>query len=298
MRILVTGANGQVGWELRRRGVQAGLDVLAMDRTQLDITDSRAVVKQVARSGATLVVNAAAYTDVDRAESEPQLAYAVNRDGPAHLASACAEAGVPLIHISTDYVFDGRKKDPNLETDPVSPLSIYGDSKAAGEAEVRARLREHLIIRTAWVYGIHGHNFVKSMLRLGRERRTLRVVADQYGCPTYAADLAGTILLIASSRLARRRVVWGTYHYCGEGLTTWHGFAQEIFALAGRYTALTVQHVEPISTAEYPTSATRPAHSALDCSMLKKNFNIALHPWPQALSRMITEIFSVKKENY
>ena len=167
MKILVTGANGQLGWELSRGGTRKGFDILALDRATLDITDQSAVNREVSGSGASVVVNAAAYTAVDQAESEPELAYAVNRDGPAYLASACAEAGVPLFHISTDYVFDGRKKSPYVETDAVSPLGVYGKSKAEGEVEVRSLLRQHIIVRTSWVYGVHGNNFVKTMLRLG-----------------------------------------------------------------------------------------------------------------------------------
>jgi dTDP-4-dehydrorhamnose reductase len=158
MRILLTGANGQVGWELSNRGGQRGFEVLALDRTDLDITDPVSVSEEVDRSGVSLVVNAAGYTAVDEAESKPELAFAANRDGPAYLASACGKAGIPLVHISTDYVFDGQKKGAYLETDPVSPLSIYGKSKAAGEVAVRRQLREHFILRTGWVYGVHGHN--------------------------------------------------------------------------------------------------------------------------------------------
>jgi dTDP-4-dehydrorhamnose reductase len=294
MRILLTGANGQVGWELSNRGGQRGFEVLALDRSDLDITDSISVHKQVNRSGASLVVNAAGYTAVDEAELEPELAFAVNRDGPAYLASACEKAGIPLVHISTDYVFDGQKQGAYLETDPVSPLGVYGKSKAAGEAEVREHLREHLILRTGWVYGIHGHNFVKTMLRLGRERAVVQVVADQYGCPTHAADLAETILRIAAQFLHDGQVRWGTYHYCGKGVTTWHGFAEEIFRLASEYESLKVKRVEPISTAEYPTAAQRPASSILDCSVLESTFNIHPQPWAKSLAHMLDLLFSAE----
>ncbi len=294
MRILLTGANGQVGWELSNRGGQRGLEILALDRADLDITDPVSVSEEVNRSGVSLVVNAAGYTAVDEAESEPELAFAVNRDGPAYLASACGKVGIPLVHISTDYVFDGQKKGAYLETDPVSPLSVYGKSKAAGEVAVREHLREHLILRTGWVYGVHGHNFVKTMLRLGREREVVQVVTDQYGCPTYAADLAETILRIAAQVLEGRQVHWGTYHYCGKGVTSWHGFAEEIFRLASQYTSLKVKRIEPISTAEYPTPAKRPANSVLDCSLVEKEFGIRSRPWSESLARMIKEMFSIK----
>ena len=297
MRILLTGANGQVGWELSNRGGQRGLEILALDRSDLDITDPDSVSKEVNRSGASLVVNGAGYTAVDQAESESKLAFAVNRDGPAYLALACDKAGIPLVHISTDYVFDGQKKTPYLETDPASPLSVYGKSKAAGEVEVREHLREHLILRSGWVYGIHGHNFVKTMLRLGREREVVQVVDDQYGCPTYAADLAETILKIAAQFLEGGQVPWGTYHYCGKGVTTWHGFAEEIFRLASEYESLKVKRLEPISTSEYPTAARRPLNSILDCSGLEKTFGIHPQPWAESLARMLEVLFSVENSN-
>jgi dTDP-4-dehydrorhamnose reductase len=297
MRILLTGANGQVGWELSNRGGQRGFEVLALDRADLDITDPVSVSEEVNRSGVALVVNAAGYTAVDQAESEPELAFAANRDGPAYLASACGKAGIPLVHISTDYVFDGQKKGAYLETDPVSPLSIYGKSKAAGEVAVRKHLREHFILRTGWIYGVHGHNFVKTMLRLGSEREKVQVVADQYGCPTYAADLAETILRIAAKLLDGRQVHWGTYHYCGKGVTSWHGFAEEIFRLAGDYASLKVKRVEPISTSEYPTPAKRPSNSVLGCSLIENTFNIRPKPWRESLAQMLNILFPTKKPN-
>jgi dTDP-4-dehydrorhamnose reductase len=295
MRILLTGANGQVGRELSNRGGQRGFEVLALNRSDLDITDPVSVGREVNRSGVSLVVNAAGYTAVDDAESEPELAFAANRDGPAYLASACGKAGIPLVHISTDYVFDGQKQGAYLETDPVSPLSVYGKSKAAGEVEVRECLREHFILRTGWVYGVHGHNFVKTMMRLGREREVIQVVDDQYGCPTYAADLAETILRIAAKLLEGRQVHWGTYHYCGKGVTTWHGFAEEIFRLASEYESLQVKRVEPVSTSEYPTAAKRPTSSILDCSVLESTFNINPQPWAESLVHMLEVLFSIEK---
>jgi dTDP-4-dehydrorhamnose reductase len=297
MKILVTGANGQVGWELSRRGAKKGFAILALDRATLDITDQSAVEREVRGSGASVVVNAAAYTAVDQAESEAELAFAVNRDGPSYLASACAEAGILLIHISTDFVFDGEKQGPYLETDQISPLSVYGKSKGAGEVAVRERLGEHIILRTSWVYGVQGSNFVKTMLRLGRERDVIRVVADQYGCPTYAADLADTILKIAAQIQDNRRITWGTYHYCGKGVASWHGLAQETLSLAKQYTSLKVKTIEAIGTADYPTPAKRPLNSVLDCSLIEKTFDIHQKPWRESLARMIKRMFSVEKSN-
>jgi dTDP-4-dehydrorhamnose reductase len=287
MRVLVIGANGQLGWELCRRGGEQGFDIVALDLPEFDITDLSGVKKGLNKAGASLVINAAAYTAVDQAESEPELAFAVNRDGPAYVASSCAEVGIPLIHISTDYVFDGTKKGPYSETDPVSPLGLYGKSKAAGETEVREHLPEHIILRTAWLYGARGNNFVKTMLRLGKDKEVLRVVADQYGCPTYAADLAEAIWSIAAQIDEGFDVMWGTYHYCGRGVTTWHGFAEKIFDLAKQHDTFMVRKVVPVTTAEYPTAAKRPKNSVLNCSLITKHFGISPRSWRTSLSHMI-----------
>ena len=290
MRVLVLGAKGQLGWELCRRGDEQGFDILAFDLPELDITDPTAVKRVVTQSGASVVINAAAYTAVDQAESEPELAFAVNRDGPIYIASTCAEAGIPLIHVSTDYVFDGCKKGPYFETDPACPLGVYGKSKAAGEMKIREHLQEHIILRTAWLYGVHGNNFVKTMVRLGREKRSLRVVDDQYGCPTFAADLAEAILAVSAQIGGGRDIIWGMYHYCGKGVTTWHGFAERIFELARKHVPLELERIEPISTVEYPTPAKRPANSVLGCLKITKHFNITPRPWQESLADMIASI--------
>ena len=291
MKLLVIGANGQLGWELCRRGEKQGFDIVPLDLPGFDITDPSAVRKVINNSGISLVINAAAYTAVDKAESDPELAFAVNRDGSGYLASSCAEVGIPLIHISTDYVFDGSNKGPYFETDPIFPLGVYGRSKAAGETEVRDHLEKHIILRTSWLYGVHGHNFVKTILRLGEEREVVRVVDDQYGCPTYAADLAGAILTIAVQLAEGSNIAWGTYHYCGKGATTWYRFAEKIFDLARQYDSLLVKKVVPISTAEYPTAAKRPANSVLDCSLINKVFGISLQHWEEGLHSMINRYY-------
>ena len=295
MKVLVIGANGQLGWELCRRGEKQGFDIVALDLPDFDITEPSTVKKAVSQTGVSLVINASAYTAVDKAESESELAFAVNRDGPAYIASSCAEIGIPLIHISTDYVFNGNKKGPYLETEPISPLGVYGKSKAAGETEVRNHLKEHIILRTAWLYGIHGNNFVKTMLRLGKEKEMVRVVADQYGCPTYAADLADAILAIAMQISEQRAITWGTYHYCGKGMTTWHGFAQAIFDLAKQYDSLMVKKIVPITTAEYPTPVKRPANSVMDCSLLIKIFGISPRTWQESLADMLNRYYQQDK---
>ncbi len=295
MKLLVIGENGQLGWEVCRKGKNQGIDISGLDLPDFDITDPSAVKKAVSQTGVSLVINASAYTAVDKAESEPELAFAVNRDGPAYLAASCGEIGIPLIHISTDYVFDGSKKGPYLETEPVSPLGIYGKSKAAGETEIRDNLKEHIIIRTAWLYGLHGNNFVKTMLRLREEKDIFRVVADQYGCPTYAADLADAILTIAMQVSEQCDVIWGTYHYCGKGVTSWHGFAQEIFDLANQFDTLRIKKVVPITTSEYPTPAKRPANSGMDCSLITKNFGISLRPWQESLADMLNRYYQQRE---
>ena len=289
MKVIVIGANGQLGWEVCRRGAKQGFDIVPLDIPEFDITESSAVKKAVSRSGISVVINASAYTAVDKAESEPELTFAVNRDGPAYLASFCAKIGIPLIHVSTDYVFDGNKQGPYLETDPPSPLGVYGKSKAAGETEVRGLLQEHIILRTAWLYGIHGNNFVKTMLRLGKEKEVVRVVADQYGCPTYAADLADAIVKIASQVAEKQDIIWGTYHYCGKGVTTWHGFAEAIFDLARERCSLVVKEVVPITTEEYPTPAKRPVYSVLDYSLCAKHFAVHPRAWQESLADMINQ---------
>jgi dTDP-4-dehydrorhamnose reductase len=291
MKIVVIGVNGQLGWELNRQGKQQGFDVVPADLPDFDITDPPAVENLVTQTSADVIINAAAYTAVDRAESDPQLAFAINRDGPAHLAAACAALGVALIHVSTDYVFDGTQKEPYVESDPISPLGVYGQSKAAGEEAVRKILPAHIMIRTAWLYGVHGNNFVKTMLRLGHEKEIIRVVSDQVGCPTNAADLAQAILLIAARIAAGREIKWGTYHYCGDSATSWHGFAETIFSLARRQATLLVKKVEPIATAEFPTPVKRPANSVLNCDLIKNHFGVHTRPWKESLAETIKQLF-------
>ena len=293
MRILITGSKGQLGWELERRGWRHGLETIAYDIDELDITDREAVEETIYQGGLSLVVNAAAYTAVDQAELEAEIAFSVNQKGPHNLALACSKAGIPLVHISTDYVFDGSKKRSYLEIDPVAPLGVYGNSKAQGEAEVRNLITEHIILRTSWVYGIHGQNFVKTMLRLGSEKETLQVVDDQYGCPTFAADLAEAILSIAARIRKGSEIPWGTYHYCGKGKTSWCGFAKAIFDIARQGDSFFVKRVEPINTADYPTRAKRPANSVLSCTLIGRQFGIYPRPWQEGLTKMIHSIQSI-----
>jgi dTDP-4-dehydrorhamnose reductase len=288
-RILVTGANGQLGSELLRRASRFDVTAEGLTSDQLDIADGRAVRQAVLQSDAAVIVNAAAYTAVDKAESEQARAFAVNRDGTANLAAACAEADIPFIHVSTDYVFDGSKDTPYTEEDPVHPMSVYGASKEAGERVLRDTWPRHVILRTAWVYSVFGNNFVKTMLRLARERDGLKVVADQRGCPTAAGDIAETILKIVQHIAGEGEIPWGTYHYCGAGSTTWHGFAEAVMALAAPVLGRVVP-VVPITTADYPTPAKRPANSVLDCSKIREKLGIESRPWHDSLQGVVTEL--------
>jgi len=290
--LIVVGAKGQVGWELCRIGGQKGMDILPLDLPEFDLTDPDAVSDAISGKGASLVINAAAYTAVDQAESNPDPAFAVNRDGPALLATSCADEGIPLIHISTDYVYDGTKEGAYKENDPVSPLGIYGKSKAAGDRAVEQTLDAHLILRTSWVCGTNGNNFVKTMLRLGREKETLGVVSDQFGCPTFAEDIADTILILAAQILHDGKRAWGTYHYSGKGQITWFDFAEEIFKIAREHIRLKVKTIKPIPTTEYPTPARRPANSTLDCTRITDTFGICPKPWKEGLRQLLERLLT------
>ena len=292
MNVVITGANGQLGRELVRQAKSADVEVHPFDRQQLDITDENRIKQVLAGLSPAVVINAAAYTQVDRAEDEPDRAYASNTDGPAYLARYCAAYRHALIHISTDYVFDGTTDRPYRESDPIIPLGIYGHSKAKGEAAVRSALPQHIIVRTSWLYSVYGHNFVKTILKLAATQKTLKVVADQAGSPTSAADLAAAALIIARKISTAENWAWGTYHYCAAGITTWHGLAEKIIELAAPYTALQARQVEAISTAEWPTRARRPPYSVLDCNRLKLQFGIDTQPWQQGLQDTIERIFS------
>ena len=261
--------------------------LIPLSRDQLDITVPEQVENAFAAHHPDIVINAAAYTQVDRAELEPELAFAINRDGAANLATACKSANIPLLHVSTDYVYDGSKQGAWVETDPVAPLGVYGESKAAGEAAVREALEAHLILRTSWVFSASGNNFVKTMLRLGRERHELSIVADQHGCPTSARNIAAVLLEIAERHLRREGVEWGTYHYCNAPATTWFGFAREIFRLAPGFEGL---EINPIETRDYPTPASRPVNSVLDCTRLRQKFGVPQPNWRRELEWVLDSL--------
>ena len=290
--ILVTGGSGQLATALEATARERGLPVRRVGRPEFDFDRAATIDAAFAAAAPALVVNAAAYTAVDAAEGDPEGAMRANRDGPARLAELCAAAGIPLIHVSTDYVFDGTKGAPYVETDTPAPTGVYGASKLAGEQAVLAACPHSVVLRTSWVYAPAGKNFLRTMLNAGAKNPRLRVVADQRGSPTAAADLADAILLIAH-RLGQGAPAdgFGLFHACGGGWTTWHGFAEAIFEEAARHGA-PVPAVEPIATAEWPTPARRPADSRLDCGKLARVFGIRLPPWRDSLARTIDAIFS------
>ncbi len=287
-RLLVTGAQGQLGQELLRRGVAQGGAVTGLTRAELDISDAPAVEKVLAEAGADIVVNAAAYTAVDLAETEPERAFAINADGPRHLARACARLGLPLVHVSTDYVFDGASGNGYRENDPVAPLNVYGASKEAGERAVREELPAHVILRTSWVYSSHGRNFVLTMRQLAAKQNELKVVADQYGSPTSAADLADAILTIVG-RIRAGADGWGTFHFAGHGVTSWHGLATAVMELC-LPPDQPAPRVLPIATADFPRPARRPMNSVLDCTRIGSVHGIVPRPWREALADVGREL--------
>jgi dTDP-4-dehydrorhamnose reductase len=277
--ILVFGGNGQLGQELSRAAAARAIPLRGLAHAEADIADAEAVATSLQRWKPDLVVNGAAYTKVDLAESHIDDARRANEVGPATLAAACADAGIPLVHVSTDYVFDGTKDGAYVESDPVCPLSVYGKTKAAGEDAVRRAHKHHVILRTAWVYSEFGHNFLKTVLRLAQTRDELRIVADQHGSPTSARAIAAAILHLAPL-LMRDQNLAGTYHFTAGGLTTWHGFASRIVAAAAPVTGRNPR-VIAIGTADYPTPARRPANSRLDYRLFEEKFGLSPRHWTE-----------------
>ena len=279
LKMLVTGTSGQLAQSLLEAGIGAGIDVIAIRRPQLDLAVPSSIRHAIPDVRPDIVVSAAAYTAVDKAESEPEIAASVNGVGAGCVAEVCEKLGIPIIHLSTDYVFDGRKTGAYVETDPTGPMSAYGRSKLAGEQAVQAACSRHVILRTAWVYSPFGNNFVKTMLRVAQSRPEISVVDDQVGCPTYAPHLAQAILHITGAVIRPgNETAWGVYHACGAGETTWCGFAREIFRVSGARGGPAAA-VKAITTAEYPTPAKRPGNSRLDCGKLERVFGIRQPSW-------------------
>ncbi|MCC4114175.1 dTDP-4-dehydrorhamnose reductase [Aromatoleum toluclasticum] len=295
MKLLVTGANGQVGWELARSLMPLG-EVVALDRRRCDLSRPETLAALVAELAPDVIVNAAAYTAVDKAESEESLATTINATAPGELARAAKAAGALLVHYSTDYVFDGTKSGPYTEDDPVAPVNAYGRSKLAGEVAIRESGCDHLILRTTWVFAARGGNFVRTMLRLGAEREQLRVVADQHGAPTWARNIAdATAHIVAQAQRERCEGAFasGIFNLASAGETSWHGFAEAIFATARTALperVLKVASVEPIPASAYPTPAARPASSRLSAERLAARFGIVMPHWQNALRRCLEDI--------
>lgn len=292
MRVLLTGASGQLGTELMRLSRGGRHRVIGIDQAELDLRHTEAIAAGIAARRPEAVVNAAAYTQVDRAETERDLAFAVNARAPREIARACRDLGIPLIHISTDYVFDGEKRSPYREEDPLRPINVYGRSKADGEEAVRAMLAPHIILRTAWLYSAVGANFLKTIVRLASEREELRVVDDQRGSPTRAAELAKALLGLLDRIADGASTPWGTYHFAGAGETTWFGFARRIVAELGAFDPGRRARLLPIPTSAYPTAARRPAYSVLDCRRIQERFGIAPPPWEPGVAETLRELFS------
>ena len=281
MNVLVFGAGGQVGSALLRTPWPTGTKISGRTHAETDVGDAAAVAAAFDSGSWDVAINAAGHTAVDKAESEPAAALRINGEAPGLLAAECANRGVALFHISTDYVFDGTKRTPYAESDQPAPLGVYGASKLAGERAVAEKLDRHIILRTSWVFSATGANFVKTMLRLAAAGRDIRVVKDQVGGPTPAADIAEILAQIAS-RLKAGPTAWGLYHYCGAPAVSWYEFARSIFTIHAKATGREIP-VEPIGTADYPTAARRPANSRLDCNKILGAFGIEQKPWQAGL---------------
>jgi len=282
MRVLVTGASGMTGSEVARQAVTAGWECTALDRRALDISELDAVRTAVRIASPDVVFNAAAYTAVDQAESDEERATLVY--GAENVARAAAEFGAALIHISTDYVFDGGASEPYLPSDRTNPINAYGRSKLAGEIAVRSACPRHLIVRTSWVYSHEGRNFVRTMLRLAAAGKELSVVDDQQGTPTSASDLASALIRAADAICADRTIA-GIYHFTNSGVTTWYDFANTIFEQRGVRVS-----VRPVSTSDYPAPAKRPLWSVLDCTSFEKVMSVTARPWRAALQDTLSRI--------
>lgn len=288
MKILITGANGQVGYCLQQSLNKTSHQFIALTKEQLDISNVDAVNQLVNEIKPQIIINAAAYTAVDKAESDIEKAFNINRDGPANLAQAAKNNHAVIFHISTDYVFAGDKETPYNEDDLTDPQGIYGKSKLEGEQAVIKNNEKHIILRTAWVFGEHGNNFVKTMIRLGKIKKELGVVADQFGGPTYAGDIADALVDVANIYSREGKLAWGIYHFAGEPHVNWYEFASLIFDKADVANILPDGKplVKAIATADYPTPAKRPHNSRLNCQKISQAFNIKPSKWQSALANI------------
>jgi dTDP-4-dehydrorhamnose reductase len=296
MKALLIGTQGQLARSLIEASRSEDIELLALGRPTIDLRDPASCVAAISEAKPDAVINAAAYTMVDKAETEPEAAFAVNALGAEALARACAARDIPVLHISTDYVFDGTKPTAYVEDDRVAPLGIYGRSKLEGERRVAAACARHLILRTSWVHSPYGSNFVKTMLRLAGTRDEIAVVDDQVGNPTYAPHLAVAILTIAKRAIRERDLAWGTYHAAGTGDVTWCGLARQVLRVADRLGGPKAA-VRAITTADYPTPARRPANSRLDCNRMHAVLGPRLPPWQDGVEDCVRRILSARAEN-
>ena len=298
--LVVFGRTGQVGCELARLARRSGYRLGSIERHEVDLAtpidaELGFALDRFVGSSPVVVLNLSGYTAVDQAETDAGTCHAVNCVGPAAIARACRERGFAFIHLSSDYVFDGRKASSYHEDDPPSALNVYGRSKLEGENAIREITGAHVIVRTSWLYSPFRTNFVKTMLRLAGERSELQIVHDQRGCPTAAVDLADALIAIAGQLANNKADGYGTFHYCGQGACTWFEFANEIFALAASR-GLPVPHIKPIETREYRLPARRPANSVLDCAKILDVYKIKTRPWQQSLAACIDELLTVAKD--
>ena len=297
MRLLITGWQGQLSQALVAQAVRCGtIEACAVGRPALDLCSLPTIERAMADVRPSLVINTAAYTAVDAAESDVEAAFALNAEGAGQIAKAAARKGVPIIHVSTDYVFDGTKASPYVESDATNPINVYGRSKLAGEEAVARANPRHIILRTSWVYSATGKNFIKTMLRLAAERPQVSVVSDQIGCPTFAPHLADAILRIAHAiagqdapEAARAKPRWGIYHAAGSGETSWHGLANDLFAQAAAR-GVKVPAVTAIETASFPTPARRPGNSRLDCTKLAAAFDVRQPDWQVGVGACLDDL--------
>lgn len=289
MKILVLGENGQLARSLATIPLQGEDAIITVGRPTLDFLAVATIEKVISETQPDLVVNAAAYTAVDTAETEVQSAFAINKDAVGKIAKQCQKQGVPLIHVSTDYVFDGSKQGAYTETDLVSPSGVYGQSKFEGEQLVQDLCSHHIILRTAWVYSPFGHNFVKTMLRLAADRDEIGVVGDQIGSPTYAPHLAQAIYQMARQIQSGKNIIWGIYNAAGTGRANWAELAEEVFSCSKIYNGASA-HVNAITTSDYPTPAKRPANSELDCRKLSQNFGFSFPDWREGVSECVERL--------
>jgi len=290
VNILIIGKDGMVAQELRECFRTTGIDVVCQGRPEVDLCKPQTIRDVLLHDPPSVIINAAAYTAVDQAETEPDLAFATNRDGVKCLAEVSHGLGIPLIHISTDYVFDGKSRRPYREEDPKAPLGVYGQSKWDGEEAVRQCHPHHIILRTAWLYSMYGKNFLKTIVARAKAGKDLRVVNDQHGCPTWAKDVASAVVVITQMIQEGKDVLWGTYHFCGAGETTWYEFAQAIIKRAQDISPFKSGRLDPIATDGYPTLAKRPLYSVLDCSKIDQVFGIQSPSWHESMQQCVKEL--------